>query len=65
MTDLGNPDRKITISNGLVVERYPDCIRVVQGNPGQLNPNSVVIPDTELGVLADTIEELQAASCTN
>lgn len=58
MPELDNPLRKITISNGLIVEQYEDYIRIIQGKPGQLCPDSVIIPDTDVEALVSTIEEL-------
>lgn len=57
-TSLGEPKREEWVGN-ILVEKYEECVRLVQPVEGQLNPESVVIPNEDVEIVTGLIEEYE------
>lgn len=53
---LGEPQREEWIGNTLV-EKYEECVRLVQPVEGQLAPESVVVPNEDVEMVAALIDD--------
>jgi hypothetical protein len=62
MSKLGDPLRTEAISEKVTVEKYEGFIRIVQTNPDEFNPDSVIVPDTQVELVAGAMEELESTT---
>jgi len=62
MSKLGDPLRTEAISEKVTVEKYEGFIRIVQTQPNEFNPDSVIVPNTQVELVAGAMEELESTT---